>query len=227
MLNGARTTQGSRFFVDAPPAISDTTLVERFKKAGVIIFGKTTTPELGLAPSTETSLTGATRNPGTLRFFPAGPSGRGPRRGGRGHRPTRAWQRRRGLDPHSRLLLWAVRTETRHARARPLGPWSERAGAASPSITSCLVRCATAPPCSTSSRGRRMATLIRFSVRNALIFRKSPLRRAVSGSRCREGRCRAQRSLPNARAPCRTRDALWKVSDTRSRKRSLPGIGMS
>ena len=51
MLKGARTTQGSRFFADAPPATADTTLIERFKQAGVIIFGKTTTPELGLAPS--------------------------------------------------------------------------------------------------------------------------------------------------------------------------------
>lgn len=75
MLNGARTTQGSRFFVDAPPARSDTTLVERFKKAGVIIFGKTTTPELGLAPSTETSLTGATRNPWDPALIAGGSSG--------------------------------------------------------------------------------------------------------------------------------------------------------
>ncbi len=75
MLKGARTTQGSRFFADAPPATSDTTLVERFKQAGVIIFGKTTTPELGLAPSTETSLTGATRNPWNLSLTAGGSSG--------------------------------------------------------------------------------------------------------------------------------------------------------
>jgi amidase len=75
MLKGARTTQGSRFFADAPPATVDTTLVERFKQAGVIIFGKTTTPELGLAPSTETSLTGATRNPWNLSLIAGGSSG--------------------------------------------------------------------------------------------------------------------------------------------------------
>jgi amidase len=75
MLKGARTTQGSRFFADAPPATADTTLVERFKQAGVIIFGKTTTPELGLAPSTETSLTGATRNPWNLSLTAGGSSG--------------------------------------------------------------------------------------------------------------------------------------------------------
>ena len=75
MLKGVRTTQGSRFFADAPPATGDTTLVERFKQAGVIIFGKTTTPELGLAPSTETSLTGATRNPWNLSLTAGGSSG--------------------------------------------------------------------------------------------------------------------------------------------------------
>jgi len=75
MLKGARTTQGSRFFADAPPATADTTLIERFKQAGVIIFGKTTTPELGLAPSTETSLTGATRNPWNLSLTAGGSSG--------------------------------------------------------------------------------------------------------------------------------------------------------
>jgi len=74
-LKDTRTTQGSRFFADAPPATSDTTLVERFKQAGVIIFGKTTTPELGLAPSTETSLTGATRNPWSLSLTAGGSSG--------------------------------------------------------------------------------------------------------------------------------------------------------
>jgi amidase len=75
MLKTTRTTQGSRFFADAPPATSDTTLVERFKHAGVIIFGKSTTPELGLAPSTETSLTGATRNPWNLSLTAGGSSG--------------------------------------------------------------------------------------------------------------------------------------------------------
>ncbi len=74
-LKGARTTQGSRLFADAPPAASDSTLVERYKAAGVVVFGKSTTPELGLAPSTETSLTGATRNPWDLTRIAGGSSG--------------------------------------------------------------------------------------------------------------------------------------------------------
>jgi len=41
----------------------DSTLVERYKRCGLVIFGKTNTPEMGLAASTETALHGVTRNP--------------------------------------------------------------------------------------------------------------------------------------------------------------------
>lgn len=62
MLRGQVTTQGARLFRDFV-AESDSTLTERYKRAGLVIFGKTTTPEFGLAASTETTLTGSTRNP--------------------------------------------------------------------------------------------------------------------------------------------------------------------
>ena len=74
-MKGTRTLQGSRLFVDAPPAEIDSTLTERFRRAGVVIFGKSTTPELGMSPSTETSLTGATRNPWDLSRTAGGSSG--------------------------------------------------------------------------------------------------------------------------------------------------------
>ena len=74
-MKGTRTLQGSRLFADAPPAEIDSTLTERYRRAGVVIFGKSTTPELGLAPSTETSLTGATRNPWDLARTAGGSSG--------------------------------------------------------------------------------------------------------------------------------------------------------
>ncbi len=74
-LKGTRTMQGSRLFANTPPAASDSTLVERYKAAGVVVFGKSTTPELALAPSTETSLTGATRNPWDLTRLAGGSSG--------------------------------------------------------------------------------------------------------------------------------------------------------
>jgi amidase len=74
-MKGTRTMQGSRLFADAPPAEIDSTLTERYRRAGVVIFGKTTTPELGLAPSTETSLTSVTRNPWDLSRTAGGSSG--------------------------------------------------------------------------------------------------------------------------------------------------------
>ncbi len=74
MLAGTITTHGSRFFADLV-AGSDTTLVERYKRAGLVIFGKTASPEMALAPSTEGSFGGATRNPWDLSRTPGGSSG--------------------------------------------------------------------------------------------------------------------------------------------------------
>src|SRR5512139_3374356 len=44
---GIRTTQGSRIFRDFVP-LADAIIVERTKRAGAIIIGKTNTPEFGL-----------------------------------------------------------------------------------------------------------------------------------------------------------------------------------
>lgn len=74
MLTGAPSTLGSRLFAEAV-ADHDSTLVERYKQAGLVIFGMTTTPEMGLSVSTETSLSGATRNPWNLTRSAGGSSG--------------------------------------------------------------------------------------------------------------------------------------------------------
>ncbi len=74
MLAGTTTTQGSALFADFM-AKSDSTLVERYKRAGVVIFGKTTTPELAMAASTESSFCGTTRNPWDLSRTSGGSSG--------------------------------------------------------------------------------------------------------------------------------------------------------
>lgn len=68
------TTSGARVLADQI-ASTDSTLIERYKAAGLVIFGKTTTPEFALAASTETSLTGATRNPWDLARTAGGSSG--------------------------------------------------------------------------------------------------------------------------------------------------------
>ncbi len=70
-LRGTITTAGSRVWKD-DMAEYDSTLVARYKRAGLVIFGKTTTPELGLTTSTESVLFGETHNPWDLDSVRAG-----------------------------------------------------------------------------------------------------------------------------------------------------------
>jgi amidase len=53
----------------------DSTLTERFHRAGLITLGKTTTPEFGAQINTEPLLTGITRNPWNPGVTPGGSSG--------------------------------------------------------------------------------------------------------------------------------------------------------
>jgi amidase len=73
-LAGVPLTAGSRFLADYRPA-RDATIVARFKQAGVVIFGKTNLPELGITPFTESKLFGPARNPWDLARSPGGSSG--------------------------------------------------------------------------------------------------------------------------------------------------------
>jgi len=65
---------GSRLFKDFVPA-EDEELTLRYRAAGLVIFGKTSTPELGLTNVTEPELFGPTRNPWNLERTPGGSSG--------------------------------------------------------------------------------------------------------------------------------------------------------
>jgi amidase len=62
-------------FLSGYVADHDTELVARFKRAGVIILGKTSVPEFGLTPVTEPSLFGPCRNPWDPTRTPGGSSG--------------------------------------------------------------------------------------------------------------------------------------------------------
>lgn len=71
---GARMTMGSAFLGDFVPD-RDNELVARFKRAGLIIIGKTNTPELGILPTTESRLLGPCRNPWNCDRTAGGSSG--------------------------------------------------------------------------------------------------------------------------------------------------------
>jgi Asp-tRNA(Asn)/Glu-tRNA(Gln) amidotransferase A subunit family amidase len=59
---GVPLSAGSRFFAHAP-APADAEIVQRHKRAGLMILGRTNTPEFGLSATTEPVLFGPTRNP--------------------------------------------------------------------------------------------------------------------------------------------------------------------
>ena len=71
---GAPTSFGSAFFTNNP-ADHDSEITARLKRAGLVIFGKTNTPEMGLSPSTEPRRFGATRNPWNVAYSAGGSSG--------------------------------------------------------------------------------------------------------------------------------------------------------
>ncbi len=74
MYAGVRITSGSRYLKDAVAPL-DSTLVQRYKKAGLIVAGKTNTPEFGLVPTTEPRLFGPSRNPWDTDRTTGGSSG--------------------------------------------------------------------------------------------------------------------------------------------------------
>ena len=73
-MSGTITSAGGRLWKDSV-ADFDSTYVTRLKRAGLVIFGKTTSPELGLTTSTESVLYGKTRNPWNLDRTSGGSSG--------------------------------------------------------------------------------------------------------------------------------------------------------
>ncbi len=71
---GVRMTSGSTFLRDFVPD-HDSEFVARLKRAGLIILGKTNTPEFGFVPTTEPLLFGPSRNPWNTDYSTGGSSG--------------------------------------------------------------------------------------------------------------------------------------------------------
>lgn len=74
MIEGRRMTSACRFTRDYRAEVS-TELYQRYVRAGLVSFGKTNTPELGLAPVTESRLFGPCRNPWDADKTSGGSSG--------------------------------------------------------------------------------------------------------------------------------------------------------
>ena len=73
-VSGAVTSFGTTLFKDFV-VDHDSEITARLRRAGLVIFGKTNTPEMGLAASTEPRLFGPTRNPWKPSHSSGGSSG--------------------------------------------------------------------------------------------------------------------------------------------------------
>jgi Asp-tRNA(Asn)/Glu-tRNA(Gln) amidotransferase A subunit family amidase len=73
-VSGTATTAASRLLERNMPS-GDSEVVARFRRAGLVIAGKTNSPEFGLSPMTESHLYGVTRNPWRVNLAPGGSSG--------------------------------------------------------------------------------------------------------------------------------------------------------
>ena len=88
LLEGTRTTFGASVFKDVIADRSGT-LAQRFLNAGLTIFGKSSSPEFGLMPTTEPRLHGPTQIPGISRILPAARPAARERRWPRASSPSR------------------------------------------------------------------------------------------------------------------------------------------
>jgi aspartyl-tRNA(Asn)/glutamyl-tRNA(Gln) amidotransferase subunit A len=68
-LVGSKTIDPNQAWIEDSPS------VQRLRAAGAAFFGKTTTPEFGWKPLTDSPLSGVTRNPWNLQRTPGGSSG--------------------------------------------------------------------------------------------------------------------------------------------------------
>jgi aspartyl-tRNA(Asn)/glutamyl-tRNA(Gln) amidotransferase subunit A len=75
VTKGWPTRRGSLTVDPNGPWVEDAPSVARLKEAGAVLIGKTTTPEFGWKGSTDSPLTGVTRNPWNKAKTPGGSSG--------------------------------------------------------------------------------------------------------------------------------------------------------
>jgi Asp-tRNA(Asn)/Glu-tRNA(Gln) amidotransferase A subunit family amidase len=74
-MKGHPTAAGSRLFKQSAPAAMDSELIAAYRRAGLVLFGKTNTPEFGAAAVTESPAFGIARNPWSPGHTCGGSSG--------------------------------------------------------------------------------------------------------------------------------------------------------
>ena len=75
LTRGWPTLRGSRTIDPQQPWDIDAPVTARLREAGAILLGKTNTPEFGIKGTTDSFLTGITRNPWNTKMTPGGSSG--------------------------------------------------------------------------------------------------------------------------------------------------------
>ena len=178
---GWRTTYGSPLFAEHVPDTDDL-IVERVRRAGVVLIGKTNVPEFAAGSHTFNTVFGTTRNPVDPSRSAGGSSGGAAAALARRHGAARRRQRHGRLPAQPRLVLRGGRTPSvarpgprvaaaqpvgDHVGRRPAGPQRRRPGPAA-------VRARRTRP---RARRRPWATPGRRSPR------RSPAPCAASGSR--------------------------------------------
>jgi amidase len=123
-IAGELTEQGSRYYKGQRAAVTSE-LVHRYERAGLVVFGKITVPELGLAATTESTATGLTRNPWNPQHIAGGSSGGSAVAVAAGVVPAAHANRCRRIDPNPRILLRFVWSEAK-PRSRADGPPTHR-----------------------------------------------------------------------------------------------------
>ncbi len=115
---GMPTRNGSRLMPPIP-ADHDSTLVARFRKAGLVPFGKTNVPEFGILPTTESKLYGPAHSPWNLDHSTGGSSGGSAAAVAARIVPLAHSTDGGRLDPHSGGVLWARRPQGQPRARQP------------------------------------------------------------------------------------------------------------
>src|SRR3989304_5176782 len=109
---GVGFTEGSAFLAGHYVSAEDSELVVRLKRAGLIVLGKTNTPEFGILPTTEPPLFGPARNPWDKGRTTGGSSGGAAGAGAGGLVPpaaARPFREEVGADPGRRRSGFTTR----------------------------------------------------------------------------------------------------------------------